>query len=251
MRARLSAYAGLQLRDYFSGRAFPTIVLTALVVWAYAVTRGLGWSVFDPSAGIDAREQLQRAFDFVLAAFAFIGAALTAQGLVAKHRARGFDRVLFALPLSPARYYAQGFAVAGIGAIVLGTVAAEVFAVAVHPVSVLGVAAYVALGWLSIGGFAFLLSTLTVFHAPLLVLVLAADLVLDRYATAWRAAGKGNVLLDVAQYLLPPGHVVASLSASFARGSVVDPRVLAWPFVFGTLCVFVALLSLRRRPFGS
>jgi hypothetical protein len=122
--------------------------------------------------------------------------------------------------------------------------------VAVHPVSVLGAAGYVALGWLTIGGLAFLLSTLTVFHAPLLVLMLAADLSLDRYVTGARASGGASQALEVAQYLLPPGHVVARLSGSFARGGV-DPRALGWPLAFGGVCLIAALLLLRRRPFGS
>jgi ABC-type transport system involved in multi-copper enzyme maturation permease subunit len=253
VRAKLTAYAGAQLRNYLGGRAVMTVIATGLAAWAYGVTHGLTWSAFDASGGIVAREQLQRAFDFVLTAFAFLAAALAAHGLVAKHRRRGYDRVLFSRPLSPARYYAQGFVLAGLGAVVLGTIAAELYAVAVHPVSVAGAAAYVALGWLTIGGLAFLLSTVTVFHAPLLLLILAADLSLDRYVTAVRASGGGSSgsVLDIAQYVLPPGHVVALLSGSFARGVIADPRALVWPIAFGVACIVTALLLLRRRPFGS
>jgi hypothetical protein len=250
VRARLAAYGGAQLRDYLAGRALVTVAATGVAAWAYGFTHGLTWSAFDASGGIDARNQLQRAFEFALAAFAFIAAAFAAHGLVAKHRRRGYDLVLFSRPLSPVRYYAQGFVIAGLGAALLGAMAAEVYAVAVHPVSVIGTVAYVLLGWLTVGGLAFLLSTLTVFHAPLLVLILAADLSLDRYVTGVRASGAGRPVLDVAQYLLPPGHVVALLSGSFARG-VVDPRTVLWPVVFGVACVVGALLLLRRRPFGS
>ena len=250
MRARLAAYGGAQIRDYLAGRAVVIVAATGLSAWAYGFTHGLTWSAFDASGGIDARNQLQRAFEFALAAFAFIAAAFAAHGLVAKHRRRGYDLVLFSRPLSPVRYYAQGFVIAGLGAALLGAMAAEVYAVAVHPVSVIGTVAYVLLGWLTIGGLAFLLSTLTVFHVPLLVLILAADLSLDRYVTGVRASGAGRPVLDVAQYLLPPGHVVAVLSGSFARG-VVDPRTVIWPIVFGATCVVVALLLLRRRPLGS
>jgi hypothetical protein len=250
VRARLTAYGGAQLRDYLTGRALVTVAATGVAAWAYGFVHGLTWSAFDASGGIDARNQLQRAFEFTLAAFAFIAAAFAAHGLVAKHRRRGYDLVLFSRPLSPVRYYVQGFVIAGLGAALLGAMAAEVYAVAVHPVSVIGTVAYVLLGWLTVGGLAFLLSTLTVFHAPLLVLILAADLSLDRYVTGVRASGAGRPVLDVAQYLLPPGHVVALLSGSFARG-VVDPRTVLWPVVFGVACVVAALLLLRRRPFGS
>jgi hypothetical protein len=228
-----------------------TIAATGLAAWAYIYTHGLTWSAFDATGGIDARAQLQRAFDFVLAAFAFVAAALAAHGLVAKHRRRGYDRVLFSRPLKPVRYYAQGFVIAGVGAVALGSMAAAFYAVAVYPVSVIGVAGYVALCWLTIGGLAFLLSTLTVFHAPLLLVIMAADLAFDRYVSGLREAGAGNAAFDVAQYVLPPGHVVASLSDSFARGVFIDPRALAWPVAFGTACIIAALLLLRRRPLGT
>jgi hypothetical protein len=251
VRARLSAYAGLQLRDYLGGRAVLTVVATALVAWAYAMTRGLAWSAFDAAGGIEARAQLQNAFDFVLRSFAFIGAMFAVHGLVAGHRSRGYDRLLFSRPLSPVRYYAQGFAAAGIGAVVVGSAAAELYAVAVHPISVVGVAAYVGLGWLTIGGLAFLLSTLTVFHAPLLIALIGADFALERYASGLRGTGAPNAVVELAQYLLPPGHVVAQLSGPFARGVIAEPRSLVWPIAFGIACIIAALLLLRRRPFGS
>ena len=251
MRARVSAYAGAQLRDYLVGRVPLTAAATGLAAWEYVYTHGLTWSAFDATGGIDARVQLQQAFDFVLASFAFLAAAFAAHGLVAKHRRRGYDRVIFSRPLSPMRYYAQGFFIAGLGAVALGSMAAAFYAAAVYPVSVIGVAGYVALGWLSIGGLAFLLSTLTVFHAPLLLAIIAGDLAFDRYVSGLRASGGGSLALDVAQYVLPPGHVVASLSGSFARGASTDPRALAWPVAFGAICIVAALLLLRRRPFGT
>lgn len=251
MRARVTAYAGAQLRDYLLGRAPFVVVLTGLAAWGYAAWSGLTVQSFDSSAGVAARGELERAFHVSLAAFAFLAAALAVHGLVARHRRGGYDRVVFSRPIDPARFYAQGFALAGLGGVLIGTAAADVYGVAVHAVSVPGVAAYVALAWLSIGGLAFLLSTLTRFHVALLVLLLGADFALDRYASALQSAGARAHVLEVAQYLLPPGHVVASLSASFARGFAFDPRVLIWPVSFGAACLVAALVLLRKRPFAS
>ena len=145
MRGRLSAYAGYQLRDFLFGRAAAIVLVTALAAWAYAATHALTPAML-VSADLDARDQLQRAFDFSLAVFAIAGAAVAAQGLVARHRARGYDRVILSRPLSPARYYVQGFAIAGVGTVLMATVGAGAYGVAVRPVSALGVAAYVATG---------------------------------------------------------------------------------------------------------
>jgi hypothetical protein len=251
VKARVTEYAGVQLRDYLLGRAPLVVVLTGLAAWGYAASSGLTVQSFDSSAGVAARGELERAFHVSLAAFAFLAAALAVHGLVARHRRRGYDRVIFSRPIDPGRYYAQGFVLAGLGGVFIGTAAAEVYGIAVHAVSLPGVAAYVALGWLSIGGLAFLLSTLTTFHVPLLVLLLGADFALDRYAGHLQSAGVRPDVLAVAQYVLPPGHVVASLSESFARGFELDPRVLIWPVSFGVACLIAALLLLRKRPFGS
>ena len=251
MRSRIRAYAGVQLADYFTGRGLIAVMLTAIAAWGYATMSGLTAFAFDATTGVEGRAQLQRAFDVMLAVFALIAAALSAQNLVARHRRRGYDRVIFARALPPLRYYGQGFVVAGVGGVLLAVALAQVYAIAVHPVSVVGAAAYLGLAWLTIGGLAMLLSTLTWLHTPLLVLLVGADLALDRYATALRASSQRNPVLDVAQYLLPPGHVLVSLSGSFARGVLVEPVTLAWPVAFGVACLVATYVLLRRRPFGS
>ncbi len=245
----MTAYAGSQLLDYFTGRALAIVVATVAAAWVFASSRGLTLSAFDSAAGIDARNQLQQAFEFTLASFAFVAAAVAAQGLVARHRSRGYDRVLFSRPLRPVRYYVQGFVLAGIGAVILAVAAAEVYAVGVHPVSIPGVAGYVTLAWVTVGGLAFLLSSLTAFHTPILATIVGADLALDRVATGLRATGAGSMAVDTLQYLLPPAHVVVALREPFARGVLVEPRVVAWPLAFGLACLVVAMIILRRRPF--
>ena len=250
MKGRLTAYAGYQLRDYFVTRALPTLIASGLAAWGLAAARGITLSDLDPAGGIDARDRIQQTFELVLATFAFVAGAAAAHGVVARHRARGYDRLVFSRPVSPVRYYTQGFVLAGIGAVILGAVGTEVYAVAVHPVSLPGVAGYVALAWLLVGGLAFLLSTVTAFYLPILVLVLAADLALDHFAGALSAAGAGAVAA-ILQFALPPAHVLVTLRGEFARGLAVDPRALAWPAGFGIACIVAAMVLLRRRPFSS
>jgi hypothetical protein len=250
VRGRLTAYAGYQLRDYFAGRALPTLMATGLAAWALAAVRGVTLSDLDPAGGIDARDRIQETFELVLAVFAFVAGVAAAHGVVAHHRSRGYDRLLLSRPINPVRYYTQGFVVAGIGAVILGTVAAEVYAVAVHPVSLPGVAGYVGLAWLLIGGLAFLLSTVTALYLPILSLVLAADLALDHFAGPLSTAGAGSAAAAI-QFMLPPAHVLVALRGAFARGLLVDPRAIAWPAGFGVACIVAAMVLLRRRPFRS
>jgi hypothetical protein len=247
VRGRVAAYAGYQLRDFLLGRAVAIGLVTALATWVYGVTHGLTPAMY-VSGEVDARDQLQHAFEFALAVFAIVGGALAVQGLVARDRSRGFDRMILSRPLNPARYYVQGFVLAGIGTVLLATVGAGVYAVAVRPISTLGVAAFVALAWIAIGGLGFLLSTLTGAHAVALAALLAADLSLDRYAVGLRTAGGSTMPIDVLQHALPPAHVIIALAEPFARGAVNDPRAVTWPLVFGLSCLVVAIYLLRRRP---
>jgi hypothetical protein len=250
VKGRLSAYAGYQLRDYFVIRAVPVVLATALTVWGIATARGLTLSALDLAGGIDALERVQQTFELAVVVFAFAAGAAAAFGLVSSHRSRGYDRLYFSRPISPVRYYTQGFVLGGAGGVVLAAVAAELYAVAVHPVSLSGIAAYVALSWLLIGGLAFLLSALTAFHLPILALAVGADLALAHYAGAVSAAGAGAVA-EVVQYVLPPAHVLVALREPFARGTLIDPRLLAWPTGFGVACLVIAIVLLRRRPFRS
>lgn len=251
MKARITAYSAYQLRDWAMGRMPPLVLVTCVAAWAYARANGLTVSDLDPAAGIAARAQVDRAFQFVLGVFAVLTAVLAAQGLAARDRWRGYQRVIFARPVGPVRYYAQGFVAAGLGGVLLGAIGAEMYSLAIHPVSVPGVAAFVALAWFVIGGLGFALAARTALHTPLVLALLGADLALDRYAAAARAAASAvPAVASAVQFLLPPGHVVIALREPLVRGVVPDPRVLAWPATFGAVCVVAALILLRRRAFA-
>src|SRR5690242_13213912 len=95
MKARMAAYGGYQLRDYFVGRGLLTLVATGLAGWAYVTFSGVRYDALDPSLGIAARDQVHRTFTAVLSIFALIAAAFAAQGLVARDRRRGYDQLWF------------------------------------------------------------------------------------------------------------------------------------------------------------
>jgi len=251
VRPRVAAYAALQLRDFLVGRAPLLFLATGLTVWALLRVNGVTLAAFDAAAGVGGRDAAWRAFADALGAYAVLGAVFTAQSLVARDRWRGFDRLLFSRPLNPVRYYIQAFVMAGVAVVGLAVLAAGLFSVVAYPVSVPGVAAYVALTWFSLGTFAFALTTVTTYHLPIVIGVLGGALLVDRFE---RALGEPNTLagvIDATQYLLPPAHVIVALREPFARGLFVGPPVLAWPLAFGALCLTLAALVLSRRPFRS
>ena len=251
MKPRLTAYALAQLRDFLVGRAPLLFLATALASWALLRASGVSLATFDAAAGIGGREQARHAFAVALGAYAILGAVFAAQGLVARDRWRGFDRVLFSRPLTPLRYYLQAFVVAGVAIVGCAVVIAGLFAVAAYPVSVPGVAAYVALAWFTLGTFTFALTTVTTYHVPIVAATLGGALLLDRAQRAMSGSATLAMVLDAAQYLLPPAHVIAALREPFAQGLFVRPQLLAWPLVFGAVGFTVAVLVLSRRPFRS
>jgi hypothetical protein len=251
MKARMAAYGGYQLRDYVVGRGALTIIATSLAAWAYVTSNGITLAAFDPSAGIEGRDQAHRAFTAVLAIFALVAAAFAAQGLIARDRRRGYDQLWFSRAVSPLRYYLQGFALSGLGAVLLGAGVAEVYAIAVHPISVPGAVACVVLAWLTVGGLSFALSRVTWFHTPIVAALVGADFALQQAAPALRSTSAGSALVDFGQYLLPPAHVVAALSDPLVQATLVDTRPLIWPVIFGVACLVVSIVQLRRRPLGT
>lgn len=250
MKGRLTAYAGYQLRDYFVNRAGLILLATVLAALGFGAARGWTLSDLDLAGSIEGRERVQQAFELALVIFAFAAGAAAAFGLVSRDRSRGYDRLFFSRPISPLRYYMQGFALAGTGGVVLAVIGAEVYSVAVHPVSLSGVAGYVALAWILVGGLAFMLSTLTAFHLPILALVIGADVALASFGGPLSSAGASRVAA-VVQYLLPPAHVLVALREPLTRGLPVDPRAFAWPAGFGVACLVIAMILIQRRPFRA
>jgi hypothetical protein len=250
VKARLTAYAGYQLRDFLIWRAVVVVLGTAAAIWVYATTRRLTSMVLDPGSGLDARAQLQRAFEFGIAVFALVSAAVAAQGLIARDRRRGFDRVLFSRRVSPVRFYGQGFVIAGVASVAMAAIVAQLYAAMIHPVWVPGVAALVSLSWLCVGSFAFLLSALTPFYLPMLAVLVAADFALDWLATSG-GSDASQAIVSVVQYVVPPAHVIVALSAPLVRAAAVDARLVVWPATYGLVSLVATFLVLRRRPFGS
>ena len=72
MKVRLSAYAGYQLRDFLLGRVPQLVLVASLATWAVFRATGVTVAAFDPSAGVDGREQAQAAFENALGAYALI-----------------------------------------------------------------------------------------------------------------------------------------------------------------------------------
>jgi hypothetical protein len=247
MRGRVGAYAWYQLRDFLAGRAaLVALVASAFVGWRLWTLRssiGVDWA-----AGLAGRGLALRLFGEMLLLLAFVGTLAGVLGIISRDRRRGHTRLLFARPVAPARYYGQAFIVRGLALAGIAALGAQLFSLFVRPVPVAGATAFIAVSWIAVGGLGFLLSALSNRDGPLLGMLLAMGVLVERYLGASPSSATGAVLAEGAQYVLPPVHVLESLRATFSRGAYPEPLALGWAIAFGAICFAAGLAALRRRP---
>lgn len=242
-RARLWSYVGWQARDFVTERGAPLLIVASLLVFPMIMTlRRSRASV----AAMRAETAAGQAIVEVLAQLALIAVLIGINGIVSNDRVRGYYRFLFAKPVSIPRYYAQAYAVNGLGlvAAVLAVLGA-IYALG-YPVFLPRVLLMVGLFYVSLGGVGFLYSTLARFDWILMGATLGLAHVLRAlYPAPQSRAGR---VLDV---LLPPFHRLSDVGKELARGEPPDTRMLVWLLAWGISSFALGLLILRRRPLAT
>lgn len=255
-RARLGHYAYWQIRDYLRERGAATLIVTLLfgVLGLGPIRAAIRANAASVSAADIAMhgsaEAARAAFaheasaTFVhsfIGAVVFLGALLAMNGIVANDRKLGYYRFLFSKPLSPARYYAQAFAVNSAGYLILLSLLALVYGWYVTPVLTPGFLAGVTAVFLMYASVAFLLSAAARWDWLSLVAATVAA------STLWEKFGASSSPLAVLLYLLPPVHKTEQIYRAVADGTALPSHTLAWVSGYAALCFAAALLVLRRR----
>src|SRR5687767_3802127 len=112
-RARLWSYLGWQGRDFAAERGAPLLIVATLMAFPIIMAlRELRATAASPmQAEVSARYAIVQLF----AEFSLIAVLIGINGVVSNDRVRGYYRFLFAKPVSIPRYYAQAYAVNGLG----------------------------------------------------------------------------------------------------------------------------------------
>ena len=251
----LRRYARWQWKDYWQRRGFWLAGAALFGVWVL-VHWMLADSVrYDPTAHAWRRSPVpdEAVFAMSHAVFAVGGVLaglLGVGGLVSRERERGLQRFLFAKPVNILRYYLQGFAVNGVGSLlVLAGAVLLAAATAGHALAV-GSLLAVAAGCYVLGaGLTFLVSTLVRFDAPLVGAWLVAGFPVVALAENGYWFGK------VAQWLFPQGPALAVLKSmarpteSFSPNdffAAVAVAVLV-AVAYGVAGIVAGVAVLRRR----
>jgi hypothetical protein len=242
-RARLWSYLGWQARDFVAERGAPLLIVASLMTFPLIMGLRRARASLTPL-----RSELSagQAIVELLAQFAMIAVLIGINGVVSNDRVRGYYRFLFAKPVSIPRYYAQAYAVNGLGlaAAVLGILGA-IYALG-YPVFLPRVLLMVGLFYVSLGGLGFLYSTLARFDWILMGATLGLAHVLRALYPAY--ASRAGRVLDV---ILPPFHRLGDVGKELALGRPADTRMLVWLLAWGISSFVLGLLILRRRPLAT
>ena len=252
-RARLGRYAIWQLKDFMVERG---VWIAALGVIALSIFRGTydyapivrdavitsaqGTGYVPPTEA----EHFRNGLSFLVATGSFIATLIASHGIVSRDRERGYQRFLFAKPVSIARYYLQAFLVNGAGLlIVMAALLAATGLVFLRVIpDVPTYLAYTAGQYAMLGGLVMLLSTLVRYDFALGALIVGAAAPVD--SLAWDP--QGTTVLKLLSLVLPPIGSLVHAGQGLSRGGPVA-QWLVTPLIYGAIYVAGALFVLRRR----
>jgi hypothetical protein len=237
MRANLRRYAFWQIRDFARDRGIALLLVGFLI----------GFTIVGPvrAVGRSIDEGLARnLLVAILAQVSFILAFITLNGIVSTDRKMGYFRFLFSKPVSITAYYTQLFIVYFVGFLAAIAVLLGAFSIFARPVSPFGPLLFCGLVFLSLGGIAFLISSLFRHDWPILAAIFLGSAILHsmwQYKEGWR-----RMVLSV----LPPVYKLTQALPDIVNRGVVNTQDALWLLGYSALCFAAGIFVLRRRPFA-
>jgi hypothetical protein len=238
MGSNLTRYAYWHLRDFIRERGLALLITSTLLGFTFvAPMRAMMGSNIDEA---NAKRILVMALPQIVYIAAFIGL----NGIISTDRKFGYYRFLFSKPVSIPAYYAQYFVISLVGFVAAFALLFGVFAIVVRPLNFVPELTFCALVYLSLGGIAFLISSLFRFDWPILAGVYLGALIANgmwAQDTGWRM-----VIRDA----LPPLQKLSAALTDLMNFGTLDTKAVAWLLGYSALCFAAGLIVLWRRPIG-
>jgi ABC-type transport system involved in multi-copper enzyme maturation permease subunit len=242
-RSRLGRYALWHLRDYLRDKGIATLITLALVGYLTHIPIMRGRAQGFSGAFMDQMED--QAFISALKFLGFVGVLFATNGIVADDRRHGYYRLLFAKPVGVVEYYAQKWAVYGIGLLIVAAVLLGIYGLAFEPFFPGIFLPTFALIYISLGGIGFFLSAAWRFDWLSLAAVLGLSDML------WLLFRDDGGLAGSLVRLLPPVHLLDGIYRAVREGGGVPVSDVVWLGGYGGACFVVGLLVIRRRPLAT
>ena len=237
MSSNLRRYLLWQFRDFIRDRGYAILLVGFLIGFTIvAPVRGMGRTIDSTLA-----RNLVMA---VLSQVSFILAFITLNGIVSTDRKLGYYRFLFSKPVSIPAYYVQLFFVYFVGFLAAVAILLGVFSFFTAPIDLMRPLLFCALLYLSLGGIAFLISTLFRYDWPILAGIFLGSAVLHsmwQFEEGWR-----RMILSI----LPPVYRLTSELPNIVNRRPVDTNSILWLLGYSAICFAAGLYVLRRRPFS-
>jgi len=235
--SNLRRYALWQLRDFARDRGAALLIVGFL----------LGFTVVGPVGALGRPIDQGLAKNLLVATLGQLSSILafiTLNGIISTDRKMGYFRFLFSKPISIPSYYSQLFIVYLVG--FLGAIAILLggFSIFARPVSPFAPLAYCALVFLSLGGIAFLVSSLFRHDWPILAAIILGSAILHQmwqYQEGWR-----RMVLSI----LPPVYKLTQALPDIVNRGVVNTQDVLWLLGYSAICFAAGIYVLRRRPFA-
>jgi hypothetical protein len=235
--SNLRRYALWQLRDFARDRGAALLIVGFL----------LGFTVVGPVRALGRPIDQGLAKNLLVATLGQLSSILafiTLNGIISTDRKMGYFRFLFSKPISIPSYYSQLFIVYLVG--FLGAIAILLggFSIFARPVSPFAPLAYCALVFLSLGGIAFLVSSLFRHDWPILAAIILGSAILHQmwqYQEGWR-----RMVLSI----LPPVYKLTQALPDIVNRGVVNTQDVLWLLGYSAICFAAGIYVLKRRPFA-
>lgn len=235
--SNLRRYAFWQLRDFVRDRGYAVLLVGVLIGFTIvAPVRGIGRDI-DPALA-------KSLLIALLSQVSFILAFITLNGIVSTDRKLGYYRFLFSKPVSIPAYYVQLFFIYFIGFLTAIAILLGLFTFFTSPIDITRPLLFCALLYLSLGGIAFLISTLFRYDWPILAGLFLGSAILHQlwqFREGWR-----RMVLSV----LPPVYKLTEALPNIVNGRPIDTNDLLWLLGYSAVCFAGGLYVLRRRPFA-
>jgi hypothetical protein len=237
MSRNLRRYLLWQFRDFVRERGYAILLVGFLI----------GFTIVAPVRGMGRTIDSNLARNLVIAVLSqvtFILAFITLNGIVSTDRKLGYYRFLFSKPVGIPAYYTQLFFVYFIGFLAAVAILLGVFSFFTAPIDLVRPLLFCALLYLSLGGIAFLISTLFRYDWPILAGIFLGSAVLHslwQFDEGWR-----RMVLSI----LPPIYRLTAELPNIVNGRPVDTNSVLWLLGYSAICFAAGLYVLRRRPFS-
>ncbi|HEX6573916.1 MAG TPA: hypothetical protein VF042_03005 [Gemmatimonadaceae bacterium] len=235
--SNLRRYFLWHVRDFVRDRGYAILIVGILLGFTIiGPVRGMGRTIDAPFA--------KTMLAAILTQVGFILPFITLNGIVSTDRKMGYYRFLFSKPVSITAYYVQLFIVYFIGFLAAVLILLGIFAVFAYPLSPFRPLLYCAIVYLSLGGIAFLVSTLFRYDWPILAGIFLGSALLH---SMWQGyEGWRRMILAV----LPPLYKLTGMLPAVMNRGEVETNDILWLLGYSAICFAAGLFVLRKRPFG-